>query len=409
MFRWKRIATAIVAATLFTMIPQAAFAAENADAGPGETLAAAEVSPESGDELNDDAAPAQEENGTGTADEQDAEEGSYGKEADEADTGTEAAEGRTDPDPEDTEDGTGADPDTVNGGETNGEAVPAADPANGADNGSTAAAGEAEDADTSVTEAAGAASDDAEATLISIHGIVEREFVQYGEIDSEALAGQYFERVRSEAGAASERGTASGQAETADRNAGKGAGLKGIDKVIYDSLREAVSEIAAGERATGTVRIPIPLSSFGLGGGFTAADLGLDYVYDGTLNPELADAVEKIAPVRFDEIMDCLIADSACEMYPLTGGAEKPAGNALPFYISGNGNDWDVHLDGYLEISLKPAECFADPDSGRYAIDTARIKSLFDAAVTASKSAGKNARTGSRGTNRAGTCPSETK
>ena len=421
MFRWKRIATAIVAATLFTMMPQGALAAENAGAGPGETLAAAEVSPESGDELNDDAAPAQEEDGTGTADEQDAEEGSYGKEADEADTGTEAAEGRTDSDPEDIEDGTGADPDTVNGGETNGEAVPAADPANGADNGSTAAAGEAEDADTGVTEAAAAASDDAEATLISIHGIVEREFVQYGEIDSEALAGQYFERARSEAGAASERGTAAGQAETADRIAGtgsapeeasdpgKGAGLKGIDKVIYDSLREAVSEIAAGERATGVVRIPIPLSSFGLGGGFTAADLGLDYVYDGTLNPELADAVEKIAPVRFDEIMDCLIADSACEMYPLTGGAEKPAGNALPFYISGNGNDWDVHLDGYLEISLKPAECFADPDSGRYAIDTAKIQSMLGVSAAASKAAENDARTGSRGTNRAGTCPSETK
>ena len=109
------------------------------------------------------------------------------------------------------------------------------------------------------------------------------------------------------------------------------------------------------------------------------------------------------------EIMKCLIADSGCEMYPLTGGAEKPAGGSLPFYISGNGNDWDVHLDGYLEISLKPAECFADPDSGRYAIDTAKIQSMLGVSAAASKAAENDARTGSRGTNRAGTCPSETK
>ena len=409
MFRWKRVATAIVsAAVLSVMIPQAALAAEQAGAGPEEAQAAAEVSLESDDGLNDEAAPIQEETGTGDTVDQHEDESAYGSGTDETETGTEAAAGETDPEAEDAEDETVSDPAEVNGGATNSGAVPAENPADGADNGATAAAaGDEEAADPDGTDAPGTGSDDEEAILISIHGVVEREFVQYAEIDTEALAAQYYDRVRSNMDAGSERGTGTGQAGTADQAAG--AALKGVDKVIYDSLREAVSEIAAGERATGTVRIPIPLSSLGLNSRLTAEDLGLDYVYDGTLNPELADALEKIAPVRYEEIMKCLIADSGCEMYPLTGGAEKPAGGSLPFYISGNGNDWDVHLDGYVEISLKPADGFADPDSGRYAIDTARIQSLFDAAVTASKSAGKNVRRGSRGTDRAGTCPSETK
>ena len=414
MFGWKRVITAAAAAAfLFTMMPQAAHAAEPADVGADEVQVMAELSTESQDEQDDNESPEQEEKETDPADDRDEDTNAYGSEDGETDTGTEAAVdgGVADSDAEaaDTEDGTGADSDAVDGEETNGGAAMAEDSGDSVTDGATAAAAdEAEAADPDGAEEAEAGAEDAEATLFSIHGIVEREFVQYGEIDSEALAEQYSDRARRETEAASERGAGSGPAEPSET--GKGAGLKGADKVIYDGLRAAVREIAAGERDSGTVRIPIPLKELGLDGGFTAADLGLDYVYDGTLNPELADAVEKIAPACYEEIMECLIADSACEMYPLTGGAEKPAGNALSFYIiSGNGNDWDVHLDGYVEISLKPSDSFADPDSGRYAIDSAKIQSMFDASGTASDPAGKDVREDSCGTNREGTDPSGTK
>ena len=210
-----------------------------------------------------------------------------------------------------------------------------------------------------------------ETSLISIHGIVGREFVQYGEIDSEGMAGQYFDREVQ--GADEERGPESG------------AGLKGIDKVIYDALRKAVEEIAAGLRDTGIVRIQIPAGVTGLKSRYTAADLGLEYVYSGSLNPDLMAALEKAAPVHYDEIMDCLIADSACEMFPLTGGVEKPEGYTLPFYASGSGDDLDIFWDDYVEIALKPAEEFADPDSGRFAIDTARIRVARGTAGAAKK------------------------
>ena len=210
-----------------------------------------------------------------------------------------------------------------------------------------------------------------ETSLISIHGIVGREFVQYGEIDSEGMAGQYFDREVQ--GADEERGPESG------------AGLKGIDKVIYDALRKAVEEIAAGLRDTGIVRIQIPAGVTGLKSRYTAADLGLEYVYSGSLNPDLMAALEKAAPVHYDEIMDCLIADSACEMFPLTGGVEKPEGYTLPFYASGSGDDLDIFWDDYVEIALKPGEEFADPDSGRFAIDTARIRVARGTAGAAKK------------------------
>ena len=209
--------------------------------------------------------------------------------------------------------------------------------------------------------------------LVSIHGIVEQEFVQYCEIDSEEMAGQYFDRDEDGTDADSKRETAAGD------------GLKGVDKLIYDALREAVAEIAAGRRDTGLVKIPIPAGTPGIKSRYTAEDLGLEYVYSGSLNPDLAEALEKAAPVHYDEIMECLIADSSYEMFPLTGGVEKPAGNVFPFHVSGSGDDLDVYLDDHVEIVLIPADEFADPDSGRYAIDTTRVRVIRVASHAAKK------------------------
>ena len=63
----------------------------------------------------------------------------------------------------------------------------------------------------------------------------------------------------------------------------------------------------------------------------------------------------------------------------------KPEGYTLPFYASGSGDDLDIFWDDYVEIALKPAEEFADPDSGRFAIDTARIRVARGTAGAAKK------------------------
>ena len=273
--------------------------------------------------------------------------------------------------------GEGADGGTASGGAANGGATGGGS-ASGA--GETGKAGSAAEnmsgangtaSEAATDQAANAGTDAAyaeETSLVSIHGIVGREFVQYGEIDSETMAGLYFDREDQE-----ELGVESG------------AALKGVDKVIYNALRKAVEEIAAGLRDSGIVRIPISAGVTGLKSRYTAADLGLEYVYSGSLNPDLMEALEKAAPVHYDEIMDCLIADSACAMFPLTGGVEKPEGYTLPFYASGSGDDLDVFWDDYVEIALKPAEEYADPDSGKYAIDVARIKVARGTAGTAKR------------------------
>ena len=124
-------------------------------------------------------------------------------------------------------------------------------------------------------------------------------------------------------------------------------------------------------------------------------------MYSGSLNPDLAEALEKAAPVHYDEIMECLIADSSYEMFPLTGGVEKPAGNVFPFHVSGSGDDLDVYLDDHVEIVLIPADEFADPDSGRYAIDTTRVRVIR----VASHAAKKIARSAASVANKTGMIP----
>ena len=162
-----------------------------------------------------------------------------------------------------------------------------------------------------------------------------------------------------------------------------------------------MAEIAAGRRDTGIVKIPIPAGTSGFRNRYTAEDLGLEYVYSGSLNPDLAEALEKAAPVHYDEIMECLIADSSYEMFPLTGGVEKPAGNVFPFHVSGSGDDLDVYLDDHVEIVLIPADEFADPDSGRYAIDTTRVRVIR----VASHAAKKIARSAASVANKTGMIP----
>ena len=258
---------------------------------------------------------------------------------------------------------------TGSAGTDSGAVGDATDPAAEEDvNDESSATGTDSAADASTAEEA--ASDVA---LVSIHGIVEQEFVQYCEIDSEEMAGQYFDRDEDGTDADSKRETTAGD------------GLKGVDKLIYDALREAVAEIAAGRRDTGLVKIPIPAGTPGIKSRYTAEDLGLEYVYSGSLNPDLAEALEKAAPVHYDEIMECLIADSSYEMFPLTGGVEKPAGNVFPFHVSGSGDDLDVYPDDHVEIVLIPADEFADPDSGRYAIDTTRVRVVRVASHAAKK------------------------
>ena len=389
MFRWNHIAAAIFSsAMVFSMMSLGVTAAEQTNAEMNASQELLEVGMTEAAEyygagewtVSSDAADIEAKIYTvfeETDLETDAADGVTGTGSDET-----AADDVTGTDPDETaaSDAVSPDPasDPVSGegadsGATNSEAVPAesAKDTDGANGGTSAAA-----AEYAADEGSGVARSTADTeitSLVSIHGIVGREFVQYCEIDSVALAGQYFGHAFR--GADAESGV----------TAAAGDKLKGVDKVIYDALREAVEQIAAGVRDTGVVVIPISTKEIGLRSKYTAEDLGLDYVYSGSLNPDLADALEKAAPVHYDEIMDCLLADCEYEMFPLTGGVEKPAGYALPYYASGSGDDLDVYFDDHLEIALKPADEFADPDAGKYAFDVTRIKIVRGAAGTAKR------------------------
>lgn len=95
----------------------------------------------------------------------------------------------------------------------------------------------------------------------------------------------------------------------------RGSKLTGNDKVIYDELKKALSEVASGDR-TSTV-IDIPMSK--LAGGqreFTADDLGVETVIeDNVINPDAIDAFEEVFSFDSEKILHALLADMPYDLY----------------------------------------------------------------------------------------------
>ena len=95
----------------------------------------------------------------------------------------------------------------------------------------------------------------------------------------------------------------------------RGSKLTGNDKVIYDELKKALSEVASGDR-TSTV-IDIPMSK--LAGGqweFTADDLGVETVMeDNVINSDAIDAFEEVFSFDSEKILHALLADMPYDLY----------------------------------------------------------------------------------------------
>ncbi len=103
-----------------------------------------------------------------------------------------------------------------------------------------------------------------------------------------------------------------------------GARLTGQDRVIYDAIRTAAAEIADGQRASSIVEVSLADLGVRSGeeNGYTAAELGLEYIYDWETeewNPELEDKIHSLLPYDFSKIKACLMADCPYEFYWASG------------------------------------------------------------------------------------------
>lgn len=197
------------------------------------------------------------------------------------------------------------------------------------------------------------------------------------EIDSDALFEQFLNKIFYGGGSAKRKLRSSFST---------GSQLTGVDRKIYDGMRQAVSEIAAGNRDTGLVTVQVDLSDLGLKNEYTAQELGLTFVYKESTkewNPDIHNAVGSLCPIDYGKINHCLIADCAFEFFPLESGIGH---YSIPFSISGSDDEWNVVFEDTVELTLffTPISSFAreDPDD-EFAIDSAKIQSVLNAADNA--------------------------
>lgn len=143
---------------------------------------------------------------------------------------------------------------------------------------------------------------------------------------------------------------ASGTAETKSVQGTKkdrGSKLTGNDKVVYDKLKEALKEVASGDR-TSTV-IEIPMSE--LAGGqweFTADDLGVETVIeDNEINPDAIDALADEFSFNSSKVIYALLADMSYDLYwfdKTSGyGYRMTDTSVMASYRGGKG--WTLYFD----------------------------------------------------------------
>ena len=128
--------------------------------------------------------------------------------------------------------------------------------------------------------------------------------------------------------------------------------LEGNDLVVYNALRPMIAEVAAGTR-TSTV-FEIPIEDLGYDGPWTAADLGVDYLFDGSgvLNPDAVNAA--VAKIQYDmsSVIDALLADCPYDLYWF----DKTQGYKCDPYemslIKKSGGEWKLSVKGPATISM---------------------------------------------------------
>ena len=147
--------------------------------------------------------------------------------------------------------------------------------------------------------------------------------------------------------------------------------LTGVDRVIYDGLKQEIVSVAAGER-TSTAFI-FPVETLYSVHSFTAEDLGVEALStDGTLTQEAESAAKgMVKSYHSSTIISALQADCPYELYwynKAAGGGCKVS-SALQCVLSQDGQT--VTVNGYIKFSMAVAEEYAtdvyevDPSYGQ--------------------------------------------
>lgn len=216
--------------------------------------------------------------------------------------------------------------------------------------------------------------------------------------DNDALFEEYAEQTFEEAAGGSE------ESQPSRSKKSSGDRLTGQDKIIYDLLKTAVSEIASGTRTSSEVEIPLTALDIDPEHLYTAEELGLDYIYrkvngEDVWNPEIGTAVNSLLSYDGGRIFTSLMADCPYEMYWNRGGVSYTTGLGYRTSASMSGGVWtgNVQVSGTsITFAFSLDENYRKQNGGEYEVDkdkTGAVTSAVEFAqsiVTAADQAGKS-------------------
>ena len=172
-------------------------------------------------------------------------------------------------------------------------------------------------------------------------------------------------------------------AEDADFPASAEETLTGMEKAVYDALQGCFKQIASGELETPVVKIS--MESLGLDGTFTAADLGVDALVEGSsITQEAVDAL--YAKLDFDSklVIYALLADYPFDQFWF----DKTKGVTISYpTCSSTGTTIRFAEDGVMTIRMAVSQEYAvmvdDSHYDPYAVDPAALETFGVAAARA--------------------------
>ena len=158
----------------------------------------------------------------------------------------------------------------------------------------------------------------------------------------------------------------------------------GVEKSIYDILNAEIAKIAAGQRSS--TQIEVPLSVFNLKSSYTAADLGVSTIFDsnGQFTDEAINAIYGLIDKDYDAMVDMLLADNPYEMYWFNKDSSSCWGIEYPSIgASTSGGKTTVRFaDEPLTFKFEVSQ---DYRADQYTVDTSNVDRVNRAIANAQK------------------------
>ena len=173
-----------------------------------------------------------------------------------------------------------------------------------------------------------------------------------------------------------------------------GAALTGVNKAIYDIMKERIGQIASGEAASTVIqinkkqltdRVPnLPV------GPWTRTDLGTAVVANGYVSTNAMAAAEKKMNFDFSAILNALLADCPYELYWF----DKTEGCSYElFYASSyGGGEYSLYVDDPITLTMAVSSDYAA--SGSNTVNSGRVLSASTAIQNAKSIVKASASTG---------------